>query len=122
MPCILLVDDDDLFRTMLAKKLAKFGYETLELRSGKDALTKYEQGHIDLLLTDLVMPEKEGLETIMELKSKYPQAVVVAMSGGGRGSAENYLELAKALGANHVLTKPFSDEDLKKTIQEAIGG
>ena len=98
MPKILLVDDDDSFRKMLRLTLTKMGYDVVEARDGKEALVLHHQLSPDLVLTDLIMPEKEGLETIEELRRVYPGIKIIAMSGGGRLSATNYLKVAKLMG------------------------
>ena len=120
MPRILLVDDDDLFRTMLRRKLVNLGHEVREARNGKEAEKSFEQETPDLVITDLVMPEKEGLETIRDLRRRHPGVRIIAMSGGGRIDPLDYLQIAKAMGAARVLPKPFADEDLVEAIEEVL--
>jgi DNA-binding response OmpR family regulator len=97
------------------------GYDVLEARNGDEALKAFELELIDLMLTDLVMPGKEGLETISALKRKHGGAKIIAMSGGGRGSAKDYLNVAKMLGANRVLLKPFSNDEMEAAINDVLG-
>jgi len=120
MPRILLIDDDNAFRTMLRLTLTHFGYEVIEARNGLEGLGKYNSGGADLVITDIVMPEKEGLEVLMELGHHRPPVKVIAMSGGGRVSAANYLQSASLLGAARVLGKPFSNQDLLAAINEVL--
>ena len=86
MPRILLVDDDEAFRKMLHKTLERAGYEVQDAPNGRAALAAYSQQPSDLIITDLVMPEKEGIETIMELCRLHAGVKIIAMSGGGRSS------------------------------------
>ena len=75
----------------------------------------------DLVVTDMIMPEQEGIETIRELRQLNPQVKVVAMSGGGRIEPKTYLELAKRMGAAHTLTKPFSVQEVIDTVKRLVG-
>jgi DNA-binding response OmpR family regulator len=120
MQRILLVDDDTALRRLLRLNLTKMGYTVAEASNGKEALAKQESDPVELVLTDLIMPEKEGLETIPELRRKYPQIKIIAMSGGGRGSAANYLKIAKMMGADRVMTKPFSYQELAAAIAQIM--
>jgi CheY-like chemotaxis protein len=120
MPRILLIDDDDAFRTMLRLTLTHFGHTVIEARNGVEGLKVYPSINADLVITDIVMPEKEGLEVLMELKRKTPPVKVIAISGGGRNSAANYLSSATLLGAARVLQKPFSNDELVTAIREAL--
>src|SRR5688572_11536935 len=112
MASILLVDDDEQLRLMLKMVLEHAGHVVNEACNGKEALMSYSRQQTELVVTDLVMPHKEGLETIMELRRTYPDLKIIAMSGGGRTGAQNYLELAMKFGANHILNKPFSNHEL----------
>jgi YesN/AraC family two-component response regulator len=118
---ILLVDDDEQFRRMLRKTLMKMGFEVIEARNGKEALEIYYKDPVDLVMTDIIMPEKEGLETIGALKGKHPGVRIVAMSGGGRGSSTDYLKLASMMGADRTILKPFSNEILEGILAGLFG-
>jgi DNA-binding response OmpR family regulator len=120
MARILLIDDDDAFRGMLRKLLTHFGHTVIEGRNGKEGLKLFGHAHADLVITDIVMPEKEGIEVLMELRQKQTPVKIIAMSGGGRGMAADYLLLAKRMGAAKVLTKPFSHEVLMAAINELL--
>ena len=120
MPRILLIDDDDAFRTMLRLTLTHFGHAVTEARNGKEGLKIYAAAGTDLVITDIVMPEKEGLEVLMALWQRQPPVKVIAMSGGGRVSAATYLQSATLLGAARVLEKPFSNDDLLTAIDEVL--
>ena len=120
MARILLIDDDDLVRGMLRKTLTHFGHTVIEARNGKEGLKLFSHADTDLVITDIVMPEVEGLEVLMTLRKKQPPVKIIAMSGGGRGSAEDYLRTAKIMGAGKVLAKPFSNEALMAAINELL--
>jgi DNA-binding NtrC family response regulator len=118
MSYILVVDDDTNFRQMLAQTLERAGYRVVEAEDGNVALKACETEVPGLVITDILMPEKEGLETIQELRAKYPEVNIIAMSGGGRISPDSYLPLAKSLGAVKTLQKPFRREEVIKAVQE----
>lgn len=120
MKTILLVDDDELFADMVQKTLTKLGYAVLRARNGNEALQLYDPLKVDLVLTDLIMPDKEGLELISELHHAHPAVKIVAMSGGGRNTPEEYLPIARHLGAMKTLTKPFQQEALAKALAESL--
>ena len=117
---ILLVDDDDLFRRMLRSLLEQAGHEVAEAREGNEGLMKFQPDAYDLMITDLIMPGKEGIETIMELRNRSPEARILAVSGGGMNFAEDYLHIARKVGANHVLAKPFTQAQLNEAISIAM--
>jgi DNA-binding NtrC family response regulator len=120
MSRILLVDDDDSVRKALRPALERMGHQVIEARDGNEALKSCQGETLDLVLTDLVMPDKEGLETIVDIKKKYPALPVIAMSGGGRNSPQSYLDLATRLGAASVLAKPFSLQEMATAIDAAL--
>ncbi len=129
MKHILLIEDDADQREMLAIMLARAGYNVIEAPNGREGLKLFRQQPCELVITDLFMPEKEGIETIMELKQDFPTVKIIAISGGGiRGSfaglrgAEPALESAKALGANHILQKPIKIEQLVMIVEELLAG
>jgi DNA-binding NtrC family response regulator len=118
---ILLIDDDESFRTMLRLTLTHFGYTVIEARNGKEGLELFKEANADLVITDIVMPEKEGLEVLMELRTKQlPPVKVIAISGGARKTTADNLRMAKLLGAAKVLAKPFSTEVLVAAINELL--
>lgn len=120
MSRILIVDDDDSFRTMLRLTLLKRGYDAEETTNGREALALQETNPAELLLTDLIMPDQEGLETIQEFRRRYPAVKIIAMSGGGRINARDYLVIAKMLGAARTFAKPFSNDELVAAIDELL--
>ncbi len=120
MPNILVVDDDDQFRRMIQRTLERAGFEVRSATNGKEALELFNQHPADLVLTDLIMPECEGLETIVALRRVWKSPCIIAMSGGGRGSAEEYLGAAKVLGVRETLAKPFATRDLLTAVRSAL--
>lgn len=120
MAKILLLEDDASLRQMLGISLQEMGHTVVAASSGEEASVLQEQEGADVLLTDILMPHKEGLEIIMEFRREWPQVAIVAMSGGGRMSGGHYLHMAKGLGASAVLDKPFSNEALAAAIQSAL--
>ncbi len=120
MARILVIDDDEAFRTMLRRTLERAGHEVTEAAEGAAALTALSEQTIDLVITDIIMPGMEGLETIRALRRSMPELKIIAMSGGGRMKPEGYLEAAHAFGAVHVLTKPFENKDLFAAIKRAL--
>ena len=116
MARILIIDDDEDVRTMLCVTLAQAGHTVIEARNGKEGLELFQHANADLLITDIVMPEKEGLEVLMELRKKHPPVKIIAISGG------DYLHMAKLMGAAKVLAKPFSTNVLIEAFDELLPG
>jgi CheY-like chemotaxis protein len=104
---ILIVDDDDQFRLMLRRLLEREGYEVFEARDGKEGIKAYRNLRTDVVVTDIIMPEMEGVETIMKLRKEFPDVKVFAISGGGRNSPDSYLSMAEKLGARFIMEKPL---------------
>ncbi len=122
MARILLIDDDDAVRTVVRLTLEHFGHTVTGARNGREGLELFDQIKVDLLITDIVMPEKEGLELLMELRKKKTAVKIIAISGGGRQGGADYLRIAKLMGATQVLTKPFSNAALMAVINEVLPG
>ncbi len=117
---ILVVDDDDLIRELIYEILTPHDFEVVLADNGNKALEILDREKVDLIITDIIMPDKEGIETIMDIRKKLPQAKIIAMSGGGQLDANSYLNIAKRLGVKATLTKPFDPAKLLKTIQEVL--
>lgn len=120
MARIIVIDDEPYILLMLKKMLEKEGYEVEMATNGVEGSQIFEKQPADLIITDIVMPEKEGLETIMELKIKYPQLKIIAISGGGRVDSREYLNSAKLLGANKTFQKPFKKDEIIKAVRELL--
>jgi DNA-binding response OmpR family regulator len=122
MKRILLVDDDDLSRGAVHKMLERSGYSVFSTGTGQEALAHYRKETPDLVITDLIMPEVDGLEIIQELRRRNPTVRILAISGGGRVDAEEYLSVARKFGAAEVLSKPFTGQELKQAVEAALSG
>lgn len=120
MKKIVLIDDDPEFRNMLQEGLSQAGFEIFPAGNGIEGLESIKKNTPDIVITDIIMPEKEGVETILEMKTLYPDLKYIAISGGGRSNPENYLNVAKSLGAVETFSKPFKLIDLIKTINSVI--
>jgi DNA-binding response OmpR family regulator len=120
MPRILIVDDDHSFRKMLWLVLVKWGYDAVEAANGKEAEKLHRFLPADLLLTDLIMPEQEGLETIQQFRRLHPAVKIIAMSGGGRSDPRDFLKTAKLFGADRTFAKPFALEELAAAIAQLL--
>lgn len=120
MAKILIIDDDPSILTMLKRMLEKAGYEVDIASNGSEGLKKIEFSPPDLLVTDIVMPEKEGLELIFYLRRKNPGLKIVAISGGGRFNYEGYLTSAKHLGADLSFQKPLVHKEFVQAISDLI--
>lgn len=120
MPSLLLIEDDDLFREALALALTDHGYTVYQARDGDEGLRIFRVEPADLVITDIVMPNKEGLATVMELRRDYPRLGIIVMSGGLAHDAPLYLKLAAQFGATHTLKKPFAFATLLAAVKEAL--
>ena len=120
-PTVLLVDDDAMVMGAVTMLLEDHGFTVIPAGNGIEALRLYREHKPDLVLTDIIMPEKEGIALIRELRQEFPEARIVAMSGGGRIGNSDYVTIATALGADAGLNKPFDDDQLMKTIGALIG-
>jgi YesN/AraC family two-component response regulator len=114
------MEDDDQMRTIIRKMLERAGYKVLEAPDGNVGIRLFRENPVDLVITDIIMPEKEGIETILELKRDFPETKVIAISGGGRGAPKEYLKIAKKLGVQRTLAKPFEKEDLLRAVKELL--
>ncbi len=117
MKRILIIDDETSVRILLKKMLEKEDYEVFEAQDGNKGMDLYKKFNPDLIITDLVMPEKEGLETIRELRKENSEIVIFAISGGGRIIPDTYLNLAEKLGANRTFSKPFDTDEMLSAIK-----
>ncbi len=118
---ILIIEDDSEVREYLESVLSRAGYECISAPNGKAGVELFLASPTDLVITDIIMPEKDGIETIMDLRRKNSGLKVIAISGGGRAEPENYLHSAKLLGANRTMKKPFTNEEMLQTIKELLG-
>ena len=120
MAKILIIDDDIQFRKMLRQVLERAGYEVSEASDGNEGTMTYESESVDIVITDLIMPKKEGIETISELKKNYPEIKIIAISGGGRVGPESYLTFAEKLGARYTFSKPLDRTKMLEAVHELL--
>ena len=120
MASILLVEDDDQVRAVLKELLIRSGHEVSEATSGIGVSDLYEKQRFDLVITDLVMPNIEGLEVIMDLRRIDRTVRIIAISGGGQSKAEDYLRLAQKLGVQATLSKPFSNQEFLDAVGDVL--
>jgi CheY-like chemotaxis protein len=120
MPGVLIVEDEKELREMLKISLLRHKYTVLEAIDGKDAITHFKPSITDLVITDIIMPEEDGLKVIIKFKELKPSIKIIAISGGGKAGPGSYLNLAKALGADAVYSKPFLINDLITRIEELL--
>ena len=120
MPGILVVEDEKELREMLKISLIRRKFTVFEADNGKEALIHFKPSITDLVVTDLIMPEEDGLKVIIKLREIKPSIKVIAISGGGKAGPGSYLNLAKALGADATYSKPFSINELIAKIEELL--
>ncbi len=121
MTRILVVEDDEQVRTMLCMTLRQAGYETVEADSGRSAREVQARQPADLVVTDIIMPEEDGLETIMHFRKNYPRTRLIAISGGGRVDARDFLKDAQLLGAAVTFQKPVDRRQLLGAVRDLLG-
>lgn len=117
MAKVLIVDDEQVIRAMLREFLEDDSHEVMEAENGEQACALYRKSPADLVITDIVMPEKNGIDMIMDLKKDYPDINIVAISGGGGITGRyDYLPIASMVGASNILSKPFSLTEMRKVM------
>ncbi len=120
MARILIIEDDVQFRKMLRQMLEREAYEILEAPDGAEGLKIYREEPTDIVITDILMEGKDGIETIIELRRDFPEVKIIAMSGGGRIAPEYYLNMAQKLGSLQTLTKPFDRKELLEAVRNIL--
>lgn len=121
MARILVIDDDSRLRQFLCRVLREQGnLEVFEAKNGSEGLAILETERLDLVVTDIFMPEEDGIGTIMEISDNFPEVKIIAMSGGGNVVDIDYLKLASHLGAQKVFQKPFDTEVFLSTIHKIL--
>jgi CheY-like chemotaxis protein len=109
---VLVIDDDHLVRYTLSKILQRNGYHVTTAADGKRAMAVFRDERPDVVITDIIMPEQEGIETILKIRCERPEVKIIAISGGARTHNLDYLGMAEAFGADDVISKPFEAEEL----------
>jgi YesN/AraC family two-component response regulator len=120
MTHILIIDDDEQILKMLSKALERQGYKVSTASNGKEGIRLYKETIADVIITDIVMPEMEGLEAIRKLRKEFEDINIIALSGGGFVDPKEYLKLAKKFGAKYTFSKPVELQKLFDAIKELI--
>ena len=122
MAHILVIDDDPVLRRVITLALEAAGHSVLRCENGKKAIDHLAHNHADLLITDILMPEMDGVETVRAARQLQPQLPILAMSGGGSFDPLDYLGIASAFGATAVLPKPFRTTQLVDLVAKMLAG
>lgn len=120
MARVLVIDDDELVLTMLESALLAAGHEVITATDGDQGLRALRRHPVDIIVTDIIMPGKEGIETIIEIRRLSPTIPIIAISGGGLHAGRLYLEAAARLGATRTLAKPFAPRKLLQEIEACL--
>lgn len=118
---VLVIDDEAMVRKIVRKMLERSGHTVVEAENGKLGIEQLKTATFDLVVTDIIMPEMEGIETLINVKRQRPETQVIAMSGGGRTGNVDFLQTAQKLGAAAILHKPFTMASLASAVEEACG-
>lgn len=122
MPRVLVIDDDRLGRTVLKSILEKAGHEVVEAVNGKEGAELFQSNPTDLIITDIFMPEQDGIATILKLTREFPDVKIIAVSGGGNIlQSGDYLQHAKDFGAFKTFKKPVDPDELIQAVNELLG-
>lgn len=120
MSAILIIDDDATMRDVLYEMMHMEGFSAMVAEDGLQAQKLLEQYEFNCIITDIVMPEKEGLETILYVRKNHPNIPIIAISGGARIKPESYLDIAQQFGARYVFAKPFVRKDLTEAVKKCL--
>jgi DNA-binding response OmpR family regulator len=120
MSKVLVIDDDPAARRMIGRILAGARHQIIEAGDGLDGLHKFQTETPDLVITDIIMPEREGIQTIADIRGRGSKTAIIAISGGGSGAGDLYLSMAEELGADAVLAKPFRASELLGLIDRLL--
>lgn len=117
---ILIIDDEPLIRVSVREALEMAGYEVIEAENGMEAVDYMSDSRPDVLITDIMMPAKEGVATIREFRTLYPDLPIIAISGAGKTSGVDFLEMAGKQGADRTLAKPFGPHQLLNLVKDVL--
>src|ERR1700733_13039244 len=120
MNSVLVIDDDPVVRAVVRRVLEKKGFEVSAAGDGQSGLSRFTELNPDLVIVDILMPGKEGMATILELRETNPEARILAITGGGNFAASDVLRIAELLGADNSLKKPFEPATLLATVKHCL--
>ncbi len=120
MTNILVIDDDEILNDMVVQLLSQAGYQSVGAQDGECALKLMDGQQFDLIITDIVMPVKEGIETIFAIRKRNKTIPIIAISGGGKLGPEQYLPMAKQCGANYTFEKPFDNNQFLDAVRMCL--
>jgi CheY-like chemotaxis protein len=122
MTKILVIDDDVIVRKTIIRLLEDGGYKVLSAEDGLRGMAMFRSERPDLVITDIIMPEQEGIQTIPEMRKAKPDATIIAISGSGSIGNIDFLRIAQHLGASDAVAKPFDPDDLLKRVRHCLNG
>ena len=117
---ILVIEDDNFVQNMLKQTFERAGYDVATAANGRIGIKLYRDNPFDVVVTDLIMPDMEGIETITNLRKSHPEVKIIAISGGGRNRPDDYLHLAEKLGAARTFSKPVDRQELLDAVQQLV--
>ena len=120
MAKILVIDDDAAARRMISRVLTDAGHQVVSAGDGVEGMRRFRAEAPDLVITDIIMPEQEGMQTIAEIRGCGSKVAVIAISGGGAGAGTLYLSMAEELGADAALAKPFRPPELLALVEQML--
>lgn len=120
MAKILIIDDDIAVRETISQLLEDDGHVVFVAEDGRRGLKAFRSEQPDLVVTDIIMPEKEGIQTIIEIRTERPDAKIIAISGGGRIGNTDFLKIARQIGAREIMTKPFEPDDFLACVTRCL--
>lgn len=121
MPQIVVIDDDAMVRTAVTRILEAEGFQVALAGDGREGLRLMRSLQPRLVITDIIMPEMEGIETIREMRREHSDLKIMAISGGARMGNANFLDMARTMGADAIMEKPFEPEDLVAKVRQLLG-
>ncbi|MEI6125049.1 MAG: response regulator [Pseudomonadota bacterium] len=121
MAAIILIDDDPIVLKLVRAMLVKAGHEVREASSGDEGIRLFNERKADLVITDIIMPDKDGMETIIEIRRKAREVKIIAISGGAGFAPEHYLDTAQLFGAHRIIKKPFTFDELVAVVDDVLG-
>jgi DNA-binding response OmpR family regulator len=120
MAKILVIDDDALVRNTILRILKASGFEVILAEDGVKGMAAFRKEMPDLIITDIIMPEQEGIQTIVQMRRERPDTKIIAISGGGRIGNADFLSMARSLGANDIVSKPFTPQKLVSSVRTCL--